>query len=120
MRIPHRLAAAVLAAALLAPVTARAQPEDFAALRESAQELAVRSRSAKTRIERARPDLRKDSERIVGTVDERRAAVETRLEVLALADPGGDAEAVAVREMRASLAEASRLLALVEGWFRPR
>lgn len=120
MRTRMVFAAAALAASLgLASGDAAAASPRLEALRESAHELAERTKAIRVAATRVGPEVRKESERIVSVVDAQRTAVEGRIAVVELAAPAPEVERAAVDEMEDALEGASRLLATVEAWYRP-
>ena len=118
MRTKRLLALIVFTLALCHPHVASAETPQLGALREAVRELDLRAKSVRVRAETAHPRRRSSSKRIVDMVDERRAFITTRLELIQLV--GDRADAKPLVEIEAACNSASKLLAIVEGWYRLR
>jgi hypothetical protein len=122
MRTARLLASIAFIAVLGHAPIASAETLQLGALREAVRELDVRAKSVRERAESAEPRLRSESKRIVDRVDERRVFIATRLELVELvaSDRSGAHHQRALAEIEAAYHSASKLLAIVEGWYRPR
>jgi len=92
----------------------------LAALREGLSDLDTRTKAVRARVERTNPKLRGDAQRILDTVEQQRAQLVQRLDIVqaVVAEQGAD-EAI-VRTMEATYEGADKLLMRVESWYRPR
>lgn len=99
---------------------AQAETPLLAALREDVQSLDVRAKALRTLAERASPEVRRESERIVTVVDAQRRFLATRIDLLQLLGLADGADDETLLEIRTKCDAAKRLLSIVEGWFRSR
>ena len=117
MRLPALLVAA-FAVTMLHASTSSAEPARLTELRTQIHDLDARTSSVRRSAARATPQLRRESERIVAIVDDKRISLLARLELCQLL---GDAvsDEDALRELDSTYHEADKLLSLVERWYRP-
>jgi hypothetical protein len=120
MRMTKYLALAVFTTTLALTPLAQAETPQVTALRESIHDLASRTSAVRSQAERASPELRRESERIVAVVEAQRLFLGTRLDLLTILGRTDSVDDAIVREMTTSCTSAGRLLAVVERWFRPR
>ena len=100
--------------------TAAAETPDVAMIRERNASIYARLRAVRVQADRASPEVKKESERIVAAVEGQQAVLAARLELLELL---GRTDAVgerAMHEMTSALRTADRTLSVVESWFRAR
>lgn len=116
---PTALLAAAFVVTMLHASSSHAEPPRLTELRAQVRDLDARTSSVRQIAARARPQLRRESERIVAIVDDKRMSLLARLELCQLL---GDAEGGddALREVDATYREADKLISLVERWYRPR
>jgi hypothetical protein len=120
MRTANLLAIAAFAAAVGSTSIARAENPEITALRQGVEDLDARASAIRRRAERSPPLLRRESERIVAVVDNRRMSLTARIAILELLGRTGDADAPPLVEMKATLEAADRLLSIVERWYGVR
>jgi len=89
----------------------------LAALQDGVRELDTRAKAVHVLMERATPQLRRHSRRILTTVEEGQASIATRLAILQTTKV--DVEEETVRSMEATYTEAVKLLSRVESWYQP-
>lgn len=117
MRTSHAVALTCAFAAFAGATTAYAQDSRLALVREEVHDLGVRTASVRARAERADPRVRRESERIILAVEERRVALDVRLDLIDLTDRNaGEQE---VQEIESAYRAAAALLVIVEGWYAP-
>ena len=119
MRTKHVLFIATLGAMLGLTNVASAEPPRLTAVREGLRELEARAKAVRDRAAQSPSVVREESERIVSAVDAQRVFLDTRLDLFDLVGRT-DVDEDTAREIEAKYASAARLLAVVEGWFRPR
>ena len=106
-----------LVAALSLTSTARAQDTRLAAMREATRELAARATSVRARAERADPRVRRESERILGIVEEKGASIAVRLDLIELLGRDDPIEESTIHEIESAYRSAHTLLRTVEAWY---
>lgn len=119
MRIKPVLFIATLGVMLGLTNVASAEPPRLTAVREGLRELDARAKAIRDRAAQSTPTVREESERIVNAVDAQRVFLATRLDLFDLVGRT-DVDEDTAREIEARYSSAARLLAVVEGWFRPR
>jgi len=92
----------------------------LAELRHEVGDLDARVHMVRSHAEKADLRVRRESERIIRMVDDRRASIAVRLDLLEMLSPNERTREATLREMERAYAAASRLLALVEAWYVPR
>ena len=120
MRTTNMLAAVALAAGLLViPHVAKADTTRMSAVRDGIKDLDARTKVVKEHAAQSPPQLREECTKIVDQIEKKQKFVATRLDVYALLgkEPADEAS---VRAVEAPYEDAERLLATVEGWYRPR
>lgn len=120
MRITKWLVTATLGATLGLTNVASAEPPRLTAVREGLRELDSRAKAIRARAAQSTPTVREESERIVSAVDAQRLFLATRLDLFDMVGRTDSVDEGTVREIEAKYSSTAKLLAVVEGWFRPR
>ena len=120
MRARAFLAVISLTAAVSIARTSGADEGGLAPLRAEVTSLTLRVGEVRNRERHVAPALRRESERILSMVEERRAALSVRLDLLELLGHADHVDDDTLRQMQSSYATASKLLGTVESWYQPR
>jgi hypothetical protein len=120
MRITKFLFIATLGATLGLTSAASAETPRLTAVREGLRELEARAKAIRAQAAQSNPAVREESERIVSSVDAQRVFLATRLDLFDMVGRSDSVDEGTVREIEAKYSSTARLLAVVEGWFRPR
>ena len=89
----------------------------LAALRDGVREIDARAKAVRALMERATPQLRRHSKRILTSVEQDQMSLVARLEILRTVESALDEQTV--RSMEATYGDAVKLLAKVESWYTP-
>ena len=100
-----------------APVAASSTASRLAALRDGVREIDSRSKAVRALMEKATPQLRRHSKRILVSVEQDQMSLVARLEILRTVSSALDEQTV--KSMEATYGDAVKLLARVESWYTP-
>ena len=120
MRITRFLFIATLGVMLGLTNVASAEPPRLTVVREGLRELDARAKAIRARAAQSTPAVREESERIVSAVEAQRIFLATRLDLFDMVGRSHSVDEGTVREIETKYSSTARLLAVVEGWFRPR
>ncbi len=90
------------------------------AIREQLRDLDARVQALRLRMKHTKTTSRRDSERLVSSVEQQSAAMAARVDILQVASIGERPRDAIIEQIELAYHEAAKLLAVVENWYRPR
>jgi hypothetical protein len=97
--------------------SARAESRSVATIRDGVEDLDARTKVIRPLIERASPQARYASERMMSVIERDRASLLTRLAIIDILGGAFDDNGPAMHEMVQTMKGAARALSIVETWY---